>query len=33
MTRCIEQARSLGAAIVDEEDRAPLEADLATIRT
>ena len=33
MTRCLEQARSLGAAIVDEEDRAPLEADLATIRT
>src|SRR5258706_13790279 len=33
MTRCIEQARSLGAAISDEEDRAPLEADLATIRT
>lgn len=33
MTRCIKEARSLGAAIVDEEDRAPLEADLATIRT
>jgi hypothetical protein len=33
MTRCIKQARSLGAAIVDDEDRAPLEADLATIRT
>jgi hypothetical protein len=33
MTRCIEQARSLAAEIVDEQDRAPLEADLATIRT
>jgi hypothetical protein len=31
-TRCLEQARSLGAAIADDEDRALLEADLATIR-
>jgi hypothetical protein len=31
--RCLEQARSLGAAIVDEEDRVQLESDLASIRT
>jgi hypothetical protein len=31
--RCLEQARSLGAAIVDEEDRVHLESDLATIGT
>ena len=31
--RCLEQARSLGAAIADDDDRALLEADLATIRT
>jgi DNA-binding transcriptional MerR regulator len=33
MARCLEQARSLGAAIADDDDRALLEADLATIRT
>jgi hypothetical protein len=31
--RCREQARSLGAAIVEDEERALLEADLATIGT
>jgi hypothetical protein len=31
--RCLEQARSLGVAIVDEEDRVHFETDLATIRT
>jgi DNA-binding transcriptional MerR regulator len=31
MSRCLEQARSLGAAIVDDDDRALLEGDLATI--
>jgi hypothetical protein len=30
--RCLEHARSLGVAIVDEEDRVHLETDLATIR-
>lgn len=33
MSRCLEQARSLGTAIVDDDDRALLEADLATIGT
>ena len=33
MSRCLEHARSLGSAIVDDDDRALLEADLATIRT
>ena len=33
MTRCLEQAQSLGAAIVGDDDRTRLEADLATIRT
>jgi DNA-binding transcriptional MerR regulator len=33
MSRYLDQARSLGAAIVDDDDRALLEADLATIRT
>lgn len=33
MSRCLERARSLGAAIVDDDDRALLEADLATIGT
>jgi hypothetical protein len=32
MSRCLEQARSLGASIIDDDDRALLEADLATIR-
>ena len=31
--RCLEEARSLGAAIADDDDRGLLEADLATIRT
>jgi len=31
--RCLQQARSLGAAIADDEDRTLLESDLATIRT
>ena len=31
VARCLERARSLGAAIVDDDDRALLEADLATI--
>jgi hypothetical protein len=30
--RCLEQARSLGAAIAEDDDREHLEADLATIR-
>jgi DNA-binding transcriptional MerR regulator len=33
MSRCLERARSLGAAIVDDDDRALLEVDLATIGT
>jgi DNA-binding transcriptional MerR regulator len=33
MSRCLEQARALGAAIADDDDRALLHADLATIRT
>ncbi|MGZ8716376.1 MAG: hypothetical protein ACXWYO_04620 [Gaiellaceae bacterium] len=32
LSRCLDQARSLGASIVDDDDRALLEADLATIR-
>jgi DNA-binding transcriptional MerR regulator len=32
-SRCLERARTLGAAIADEDDRRLLEADLATIRT
>jgi DNA-binding transcriptional MerR regulator len=32
-SRCLERARSLGAAIADDDDRALLEADLATIVT
>jgi len=31
--RCLERARSLGAAIVEDDDRVLLESDLATIRT
>jgi len=33
MSRSLEQARALGAAIVDDDDRALIEADLATIAT
>jgi DNA-binding transcriptional MerR regulator len=33
MSRCLERARTLGAAIVDDDDRALLAVDLATIRT
>jgi hypothetical protein len=32
-SRCVEQARSLAAAVVDDDDRALIEADLATIST
>jgi DNA-binding transcriptional MerR regulator len=32
-SRCLERARTLGAAIADEDDRRLLETDLATIRT
>jgi DNA-binding transcriptional MerR regulator len=32
-SRCVERARTLGAAIADEDDRRLLETDLATIRT
>jgi hypothetical protein len=33
MSRYLERARTLGAAIGDDDDRALLEVDLATIRT
>ena len=32
MSRCLDQARSLAGAIADDDDRALIEADLATIR-